>query len=159
MKTVVISDSHGNYRNFKKILDTNSDADYIIHLGDGENDLYDLNIDDSALAKKIIYVGGNCDMGMHKRTRIVEIDGIRIFLAHGDNYKIKTDKKVIAKAAEKEGCSAAFFGHSHIRYCETIGGIFLLNPGSCDMQDDGTRPSYAVVTTENGSISAEFTDL
>lgn len=159
MKVIVISDSHGNYRNFKRILDTNTDADFIIHLGDGENDLSDLNTDNISLAKKIIYVGGNCDMGMHKRTHIIEIGGVQVFLAHGDNYKIKTDKAVIAKAAEKEGCKAAFFGHSHIRYCETVNGVFLLNPGSCDMQADGTRPSYAVVTAENGIISSEIIDL
>lgn len=159
MKIVVISDSHGNTRNFMKIIRTHPDAACYVHLGDGEADISELEMQRPDIMKKLAFVGGNCDLGMHERTKITELDGVRIFLAHGDNYSVKTDKTVIAAAALENNCTAAFFGHSHIRFCEEINGVFLLNPGSCDMQHDGTRPSYAVVTTENGKLRAEIFDL
>lgn len=159
MKIVVMSDSHGNYRNVRKILDDNRDASMIIHLGDGEADLEQLRMDDPALADRIIYVCGNCDMGMYKRTAVVTPGGVGIFLAHGDNYKVKTDKEYIADAAAKSGCTAAFFGHTHERYNEVINGIQLLNPGSCDMQGDGTAPSYAVAEVRDGRLDIQIIDI
>lgn len=159
MKAIVISDSHGNYRNVKKILDKNTDADYVIHLGDGEDDLAELNMENPALVEKIIYVGGNCDMGMHKRTAILDFNGIKIFLAHGDNYEIKTEKTVIAKAAKENGCTAAFFGHSHLKFNEIINGIQLLNPGSCSVQADNSKPSYALVENKNGQLVINIMDI
>ena len=160
MKIVVVSDSHGNYRNFSAILKQHKDCDYIIHAGDGESDAQDLEMYEKALFKKLIFVGGNCDIhGIHERTKIAEIGGVRIFIAHGDRYEVKTDKTVIAKAAKEENCQAAIFGHSHIRYCENVEGVFLLNPGSCDIQGDKTPPSYAIMTIENGKISAKFFEV
>ena len=160
MKIVVVSDSHGNYRNFISVLRKHKDADCIIHAGDGESDVGELEMYENALFKKLIFVGGNCDIhGIHERTRIAELGGIRIFIAHGDAYDVKTDKTVIARKAAAENCQAAVFGHSHIRYCAVVDGVFLLNPGSCDMQADNTPPSYAVMTVEDGRISAEIFEL
>lgn len=160
MKIVVVADSHGNYYNFSRILDANKDADYIIHAGDGEEDIDDLQMYKPALMKKLFYIAGNCDIhSLADRTKIAEIDGVRIFIAHGDRYEIKTDKTVIAREAIKEKCQVAIFGHSHIRFCETVEGVFLLNPGSCDIQGDKTPPSYAVMTIDNGNISAEIIEI
>ena len=160
MKIVVVSDSHGNYRNISQILKQHKNADCIIHAGDGESDIQDLEMYEKALFKKLIFVGGNCDInGIHERTKIVELGGIRIFVAHGDRFAVKTDKTVIANVAKAENCQAAIFGHSHIRYCDTVEGIFLLNPGSCDIQGDKTPPSYAVMIIDNGKISAEIFNM
>lgn len=159
MKAIVISDSHGNYFNVKRILDKHPDVDYIIHLGDGEDDLAEINMENPSLAKKVIYVGGNCDMGMHKRTAIFDFSDIKIFLAHGDNYKIKTDKTVIAEVARENGCHAAFFGHSYLKFNEIIDGIQLLNPGSCSIQADNSKPSYALVENKNGQLVIDILDI
>ena len=159
MKALILSDSHGNYRNVRKILNLHNDADYIIHLGDGEDDIAELNMENPALAQKVIYVGGNCDMSMHKRTNIIEIGGIRIFLAHGDNHKVKTDKRFIAKTAADNNCKAAFFGHTHERFNETVDGIYLLNPGSCSVQADDSKPSYALVEITDENLSISISDI
>ena len=160
MKIVVISDSHGNYRNFSIILKKHTDADYIIHAGDGESDVQDLEMYEKALFKKLIFVGGNCDIhGIYERIKVVELGGIRIFIAHGDQFEVKTDKTVIAKVAKTEGCQAAIFGHSHLKFCDKVEDIFLLNPGSCDIQGDKTSPSYAIMTIENGAIGAAFYEI
>lgn len=160
MKVVVLADSHGNYRNVSAALDANRDADYIIHAGDGEEDIENLQMYKPALMKKLIYVAGNCDIhSLADRTKVVDIGGVRIFIAHGDMHKIKTDKTVIARKAKEENCQVAIFGHSHIRFCETVEGVFLLNPGSCNRQGDETLPSYAVMTIKDGKISAAIIEL
>ena len=160
MKIIAVSDSHGNYDNFSKVLKKHKDADFIIHAGDGESDVQDLETFEGALIRKLIFVGGNCDIhGIHERTKTVEIGGVRIFIAHGDRFEVKTDKTVIANKAKEENCRVAVFGHSHIRYCDTVEGVFLLNPGSCDIQGDKTPPSYAVMTIENGNVSAEIFNI
>lgn len=160
MKIVVVSDSHGNYSNFSSILKQHRDCDRIIHAGDGESDVQDLEMYEKALFKKLIFVGGNCDIhGIHERTKIAEIGDVRIFIAHGDRFEVKSDKTVIARKAIEENCQVAIFGHSHIKYCNTVEGVFLLNPGSCDIQGDKTPPSYAIMWIESGNISAEFYNL
>lgn len=160
MKILVFSDSHGNSLNLMTAIKRHGDAERYIHLGDGEKDLLYLETEVPEVMNKLIYIGGNCDIErIYKRTRVVELNGVRILLTHGDNHSVKKDKTVIARAAEKEGCTAAFFGHTHARYCETVNGIFLLNPGSCDMQSDGTKPSYAVVEIADGKITAEIRDV
>ncbi|MBR1433096.1 metallophosphoesterase [Ruminococcus sp.] len=160
MKIVVVADSHGNYANFSSVLKLHRDCDYIIHAGDGESDMQDLEMYDKAMFKKLIFVGGNCDVnGIYERTKVAEVGGVRIFIAHGDRFEVKTDKSIIARKAIEENCQAAIFGHSHIRYCDTVNGVFLLNPGSCDIQGDKTAPSYAIMTVENGVISAEIFEL
>ena len=156
MKVIAVSDSHGNYANLIKLLKANAHARYIIHLGDGEEDISDLEMYEPELFAKLIFVGGNCDRGPHARVRTVTLGGARIFLAHGDRFDVKTDKTVIAAAAQKAGCTAAFFGHTHLSFCGTVNGIFLLCPGSCDCQSDMSPPSYAIAEIENGSISARI---
>lgn len=160
MKVLVVSDSHGNYRNLSAILKKNRNVAHIIHAGDFESDLDDMSMYEPAMMDKLTAVAGNCDVNsMRERTKVVELGGVKIFVAHGDMLSVKTDKTVIARKAKEEGCRAAIFGHSHIRYCETVEGVFLLNPGSCSMQGDNTPPSYAVMTIENGKISAEIIEI
>ena len=159
-KIVVVSDSHGNYRNFSQIVKKHKDCNMIIHAGDGEQDIGDLAMYERELSQKVVFVGGNCDIrGIHERTKIVEIGGIRIFIAHGDRYEVKTDKTVIANVAKSEGCQVAIFGHSHIRFCENVEGVFLLNPGSCDIQGDKTTPSYALLYISDGHLCVEINNI
>lgn len=160
MKAIVVTDSHGDYRNFSKIISKHvNEVDYIIHLGDGEADLDELNINIPSLTHNVIYIGGNCDLGLHKRTEIFVFNGIRIFLSLGDYYKIKTDKTLLAGVAKNNKCSAAFFGHSHLPFCDTIDGFTLLNPGSYCIQADGCKPSYAIVESDNGQFIIDILDI
>ena len=39
MRIIVMSDSHGNYSAVESIIDRNTYADWIFHLGDGEREL------------------------------------------------------------------------------------------------------------------------
>ncbi|QAT42537.1 metallophosphoesterase family protein [Aminipila luticellarii] len=49
--------------------------------------------------------------------------------------------------AEEEGCVAALFGHTHKPLFVQCDDIYLINPGSLTLPADGTKGSYAVVTT------------
>lgn len=52
-KIVVISDTHGNILGIKKILPIINESDFVIHLGDGHNDIVSLQ---SLITSKIICV-------------------------------------------------------------------------------------------------------
>lgn len=61
MRIIVMSDSHGNYSAVESIIDRNTDADWIFHLGDGERELDRYITSHPMIARKIIHVAGNCD--------------------------------------------------------------------------------------------------
>ena len=39
MKIIVVSDTHGSYRNFKRIMELNRNADIVVHCGDSRDEL------------------------------------------------------------------------------------------------------------------------
>ena len=45
MRILVISDSHGNTRNIERAVESQPEANIIIHLGDGADDIVDLFIE------------------------------------------------------------------------------------------------------------------
>jgi putative phosphoesterase len=51
------------------------------------------------------------------------------------------------------------FGHTHEPYCETIGGILFLNPGSVTRPRGGSQPGMVRLTIDNGKITPEFIKL
>ena len=63
MRIIVISDTHGNYRALSSVFTRNGDADWFIHLGDGEKDLDHFILDHPELASKMLHASGNCDIG------------------------------------------------------------------------------------------------
>ena len=61
MRILVISDSHGNTRNIERALEKQPEANIIIHLGDGADDIVDLEF--VYRDKQFYQVAGNCDWG------------------------------------------------------------------------------------------------
>ena len=55
MKLLVFSDSHGKYSNIQKAVDSHPDASFILHLGDGIQDMESVNTRDVTVYK----VNGN----------------------------------------------------------------------------------------------------
>lgn len=55
-----------------------------------------------------------------------------------------------------EGVPLALYGHTHRARLESREGLTLLNPGAIGR---AARPSYAVLTIEDGSFSAELKTL
>ena len=76
--------------------------------------------------------------------------GVKLFMTHGHNQKVKMTLALLKKEAKEMGAQAALFGHTHSAYCCQEDGLWLLNPGSCGSYGG----SVGLMETENGQITA-----
>ena len=128
MLIAVISDSHGNKDSINKIKKKINNADVVLFLGDGENDLAEITID---FTGEVFAVRGNCDItGKYPEEQILEIQGKKIFICHGHRYNVKYGYNSIYYRGKEIGADIVLFGHSHIPIIEEYDGIVLMNPGS-----------------------------
>ncbi|MDU2489810.1 MAG: metallophosphoesterase [Clostridium celatum] len=124
----VISDSHGNRNSISKIKSKISDAEVLIFLGDGENDLNEIT---EEFHGEVYAVRGNCDFnGKYPEEMIIEIKGKKIFMCHGHKYGVKYGYNSIYYKGKEIGADIVLFGHSHLPIIEEYNGLTLMNPGS-----------------------------
>ena len=129
MKLLLLSDSHGDFYACQEALRQNRDADWVIHLGDGEEDLDRVNM--IFLDKKIARVRGNCSYySPYREEQLLTVEGKKLFLCHGHRLAVKTTLSVLSAKAASLGCDAALFGHTHRQEQATAGGVLLCNPGA-----------------------------
>ncbi len=149
MKAVVMSDSHKNFNSILRIMDRESDATHLIHAGDVQQDVDDLESVFPTLP--IACVVGNNEYFVPNipSDRIFTLGGKKIFLTHGHLYGVKQTLSLLAKKARELQADICIFGHTHIPFLEHKDGIWFLNPGS-------TRNSYAILTIESGTIHIEL---
>lgn len=145
MKILLISDSHGR-KNAVEQLICGQNCDFVFFLGDGVRDVED--IDDSIIKK----VSGNCDLFSFEATTRYEIlEGFKIMLTHGHEYKAKLGLETLAFNAKNNNCQIVVFGHIHTQTCEKINDILLINPGAFK------NGEYAILTlAKNKEPVVEF---
>ena len=150
MKTaIVISDTHGNIKDLEKMTPLFEENDYVFHVGDGIDDLNKLP---ERLKEKFIIVCGNCDKQTEPSERVVEIEGVKIFMTHGHNYGAKGSPLRLLLRAKELGASVCFYGHSHRATIETEDGVTLINPGNLTRYS--IEKSFAYCVFSNGKITA-----
>ena len=134
---LVLSDSHGNSRNVKKILELCPDADMIVHLGDGACDFTKFLPDN--YDKPFVVIEGNGEYYgwvdadrryRPKRTETIEFEGKKIFMTHGHLYDVKYGLERIAARAYADGADIVLFGHTHEPFNSYKDGVYYFNPGS-----------------------------
>lgn len=159
MRIVVMSDSHGKYDAVESIIERNlGHADIFIHLGDGEAET-------DRICEKYPHidlrrVAGNCDYASRlPQHMIVDVDGARIFCAHGHRLFVKGGTETIRSIARDNDCNIILFGHTHERYLSYEDGLYVMNPGSCAMPRDGKRPSFGVVEITPKGILTNIADV
>ena len=156
MKIIVISDTHGNYRNLKQVVLLHQDADMFIHLGDGETDLYQLFASEPWAEQKFHCLKGNCDYRQDVRVfRTLTLDlpyGHKIFAAHGDHFQVKFGTARIAYEARQNQADIVLYGQTHVSDCRYEDGLYILNPGSLSIPRDGRKPSYALIDISEKGI-------
>ena len=124
----IISDSHGNRNSISKIKSKISDAEILIFLGDGENDLNEIT---KEFHGEVYAVRRNCDFnGKYPEERVIEIKGKKIFMCHGHKYGVKYGYNSIYYRGKEIGADIVLFGHSHLPIIEEYDGLTLMNPGS-----------------------------
>lgn len=130
MKAIIFSDSHGNFNSMAKAIQKEPNIDIIIHAGDINRDISDLEIAYPHLI--VAGVRGNNDFfdDSFPQDRFFTFDNVKIFLTHGHLYGVKySPAKLIAKGREL-GADLCIFGHTHVCLSETTGGLTLFNPGN-----------------------------
>ncbi len=158
LRIIVFSDSHGSKSAVHKVYERNEDADLFIFLGDGERE-FDY-VSELYSDKKSLAVCGNCDMcSMKKGVDITTAGGKKIVFLHGNAHDVKHTKETVKKLARDIGADIVLFGHTHQRYYEYCGGLFILNPGSISRPRDGKLPSYAFIDITNAGVVCNHVDL
>lgn len=152
MKILVLSDSHSSLYFMRQCI-VGLKPDAVVHLGD----YYD---DAQAMAEEhphLIFhmVPGNCDRYRCRpgtpELLCYDVCGIRLYMTHGHNQRVKTGLGSLLADARRLGAKAALYGHTHIADCHREpDGLWVLNPGSCGYGGG----SCGLIETENNQIIA-----
>ena len=146
MKLLVMSDSHGRDDKLEKIIDTHSDADMLVFLGDGLRDAEE--VFEKHCKIPCVMVKGNCDWSFDNRApaEIITKGGIKIVCCHGHTFGVKSGRGALAEYAASIGASLALYGHTHTASEEHYDGVTVFNPGAV------CEGSFGIVYIENGGI-------
>jgi uncharacterized protein len=134
-------------------------VDLIVHLGDFTEPfvpgLFEVLAPFDAVA-------GNNDgpelLARFERRKVLEFDGVRVGLTHGDLGPSGWTSGERARASfGGDGVVAVLFGHSHAPLVKRVdGGPLLVNPGSPTDKRAQPRYSWALVEIDRGEIRAEL---
>ncbi len=130
MKAIIFSDSHGNFNSMAKAIEKEKNIDMIIHAGDINRDISDLEIAYPRLV--VAGVKGNNDFWdtTYPDERIFSFDNVKIFLTHGHLYGVKYSLAKLSAKGREVSADICIFGHTHASLNESDSGIALFNPGS-----------------------------
>ena len=159
MKILVFSDSHGRAASMERVIGKCKEwVDAVIFLGDVVRDIAPLVKTHADIDFHI--VKGNCDfISRYPSEQVAELGGSRVLITHGDDFGVKIGYDRIAQAAAQRGAAACFFGHTHVPYTATVGGVLLLNPGSIAYPRGRLGPSFAYVDITDGKIDVNIAEV
>ncbi len=154
MKILVMSDSHGKYKNMIDCVRL-IQPDEIFFLGDGWNDI--AQVEKAFPDIPVEKVPGNCDFTVgEKNTKLVIRNGKKILLTHGHEYSVKMGLYHYEMKAREVGADIALFGHTHCLFYDFQKDLTMLNPGSIGNPPFGNLPSYGIIEMEdNGNYIVE----
>ncbi len=155
MRILIISDSHGDTKRFDKAIES-FEPDMIIHLGDIERDVqYIESVYPHIPCHGVL---GNNDPWVRRESeKVIEVEGVKIFMTHGHGYSVWDKGETVAKRAEELGCQVALFGHSHVASDEIFGSVRAFNPGSISRPRVGEY-SVGILEIENGKFDFALCD-
>ena len=137
----------------QKLLAVANETDYILFAGDGAARLGDI-----LFHKHFIGVDGNCDARVFGKEEIIELDGVRILLTHGDLYSVKRNLLSLELRAQELNCSAVVYGHTHFARIDECRNVTLICPGSIAYPLNGAC-SYAYIIVHNGKLTAKIVNI
>lgn len=155
MRILLLSDTHNDTNRIDYILEQCGPVDQVIHCGDVERDAEYMSYVMPPLSP-ICSVSGNNEWYAEKPYyTILSFEGIRFYITHGHQERVKRDLSLLAYKAKKNDCQVALFGHTHKRADEMTDGIRCINPGSVCYPGC----SYAILTIVNGNLTVEHFDI
>ena len=148
LRLLVVSDSHGDVRALVRAVRSQPDAAWVIHLGDGEQDVEEAQR--FLKEKRVMQVSGNCDFcSSLPAVGSILLNGVRIFFTHGHLYGVKGGDSRLKAAARAQGADVVLYGHTHVATAYYEDGLYVLNPGS--VRDRGS--CGVVDITEAGIVT------
>lgn len=162
MKIAIISDTHGNLANIKRILDwlAREKIKLIIHCGDVAGPAV-LRDGFGKFDGEILLVMGNADFGFKEDYEV--FPNVKVFEKQGE---VVLDKKRIAFAhylepardlANSGKYDLVFYGHTHRPWEEKIRDCRIVNPGETAGQYQ--KSTFAVYDTQTGKLELKILEL
>lgn len=140
MRILVASDTHGDTASLRRAILAQPQAQVVIHLGDGEEDV--AQVKPSFPDKMFLQVRGNCDWTSQlSSVGEYEVEGVKIFYTHGHIYGVKSGDYGLISAAREHKAQVALFGHTHLAREDYEDGLYLMNPGRLG----GWEASYGIL--------------
>ncbi len=159
MKIGITGDTHSSMQAMRRLLSITPPVDLWLHTGDHAEDA---NLLHNMTGIPTVSVKGNCDIVDNKAEidEFLTLEGYKLWLTHGHKYirwNTKSDMGYWAKELEQD---IVVFGHTHIPMCEYYGSALLINPGSPSRPRGGSKPGFAVLTLQKGTVpQVEFLQL
>lgn len=144
-EVIVVSDNHGEVQHCLSVQNMYPDAIYI-HCGDTQ-----LKLEETP---GFIQVKGNNDWLLDlPKQRIVEIEGVKVMICHGDQKAFPLEK-TLPEEARRLGCTLVCYGHTHIPLIHIHKGVDCVNPGSSRPHGnrDMSPASYAYLVLDQGKV-------
>lgn len=162
MKIAIVSDSHGNVANFKKIVQwlNKEKISLILHCGDIGN-LESLKESLADFPGQFFGVFGNMDKDF--KILVKDYNKIKNVKIEEKILETEIDRKKIAithfpeeakKLAESGNYNLVFYGHTHKPWEEKIGNCRLINPGESAGQF--YKPTFAVYDTATDKLELKI---
>ena len=154
MTTVgILSDNHGDWP--PHITESLAGVDAIIHAGDIGP--YEIVMDMGAIAPTTAVLGNtDGDMPLDE-TAVATLGGKKFLVRHiVDPHRLQASLRERLKHVQPD---VVIFGHTHQPFCETLGGVLFLNPGSVTQPRGDYRPSMVRLTIDDGKITPKFIEF
>ena len=155
---LVFSDTHGDLVVAEQAIARFPQAGTILHLGDYARDAVRLAVRHPEL--KVIGVAGNCDFDPDPERfpaeRLLEVEGKRLLLVHGNRHGVKSGYDKLIHHAGKQRADLTLFGHTHISADFIKDGCHMLNPGSPSFPKGMGGPSFALVEIGHGLLETRL---
>lgn len=156
MKIGLLSDTHGIVEPAFKALEIMGPVDLLIHAGDHYHDATKIA---ARLDVPVHAVVGNCDSRLEgPEEKLLEIEGVRIYITHGHKYNVKMSLFGLYNRAVELRAAVVVYGHTHVAGygytpspgCPNREGLLLINPGSVSKPRDGDNYSFGVLEIADG---------
>jgi len=156
MRIAVLSDTHLRVGKSlpRYVWEQLTQIDMIIHAGDLT---YMGLFEELSCIAPVRAVRGNCDgkdVSLPDRD-VIECEGFRIGLIHGDSGKGKSTPERAYLAFEDASVDLIVFGHSHTPFMEWRNGILLFNPGSPTDKRRELQYSFGILDIQQGKLEAK----